>query len=192
MRAPRHAAAGALGLLLVTGCASSSGSAGREAPDRADLAVVRTDATCLDAEVLDALGLELDASLRTSAPTGPASRGLPPVGFAADSVLVCDRGEPMRDSVGTWWSVTATRLEGDVTTLVDAVDAATPAAGCAPGVVAQVWLVDALGGGVLLPRDAACAGDAEVPAALDDLDVVERTEHPVALTRPVTAEAAGP
>ncbi len=181
-------------VLLAAGCASgadgagsSAGSAPRVAPVTAD---VQRGASCVDDDVLSALGLVLDPSLRTEAPA-PTTRGLPPEGFVADSVLLCDRGATMRDSVGTWWSVTATRLEGDLTPLVAAARRAPTPATCAPGVVAQVWLVDALGSAVLLPSDAACAGDGDVPAALDGLDVVDRTEHPVALVGP-TAGASAP
>jgi hypothetical protein len=45
---------------------------------------------------------------------------------------------------------------------------------------------------VLLPRDAACGGADGLPAALETLEVVERTEHPVELARPVTAQASAP
>lgn len=175
-------------VLVVAGCAATSSSDGSPAPT----AEVRTGAGCLDPGVLEALGLRLDATLHTGAPT-PTSRGLPPAGFVADSVLVCERGETLRDSAGTWWSVTATRLEGDLTGLVDDVTDAADGAGCADGAdVPQVWLVDAMGSAVLLPRDAACGGADGLPAALETLEVVERTEHPVELARPVTAQASAP
>lgn len=179
MRAGRGAAA-ALAVLTLVGCGQTVA-----AQPVVTTAEVRTDASCLHDEVLDALGLELDPSLRTQEPTA-TTRGLPPEGFVADTALVCDRGETLRDSDGRWWAVTATRLEGDLEPLVGVVTR-TPAA-CGVGVVAQVWLVDAMGAAVLLPREAACAGD-DVPAVLADLEVLDRTEHPVALAQPVTAEA---
>jgi len=183
--AGRAAVTGAVVVLALAGCVQT-----RAVPRHDVTAEVRTDASCLDPDVLDALGLELDASLRTDAPA-PTTRGLPPEGFVADTVLVCDRGETLRDSVGRWWAVTATLLEGDLAPLVGVVTRPTPAAGCGTGVVAQLWLVDAMGAAVLLPRDAACAGD-EVPTTLADLAVIDRTEHAVALAQPVTAEALTP
>ncbi|GIG39019.1 hypothetical protein [Cellulomonas phragmiteti] len=169
-------------VLALAGCGQTVA-----APSPVVTAEVRTDASCLEPDVLDALGLELDASLRTAAPEA-ATRGLPPEDFVADTALVCDRGETLRDSAGRWWAVTETRLEGDLSPLVGVVTR-TPAA-CGVGVVAQVWLVDAMGAAVLLPRDAVCAGE-EVEVALGDLEVVDRTERPVALAQPVTAQAPG-
>ena len=185
MRAAGRRAATAVALLVVAGCGPVVSA--DPAPTTAE---VRTDASCLDPGVLDALGLELDPSLRTAAPVATV-RGLPPEGFAPDVALVCDRGETLRDSAGRWWAVSATLLEGDLRPLVDVVARTTPAGGCGAGVVAQVWLIDAMGAAVLLPREAACADD-RVPAALADLSVVDRTEHPVALAQEVTADAPAP
>ena len=179
MRLRAGAAVATLLGLVLAGCAS----AGTPSPSPStSTAAVRPGASCLNPEVLDALGLELDESLRTQGPTTPAARGLPPDRFVADTVLVCDRGETLRDSAGTWWSVTATRLEGDVDGLVAAV--ATGASGTCGSVVPQVWLVDTMGEAVLLPRATACSSDGPVGTALAELDVVDRTEHPVALTHP--------
>ena len=168
-------------VLVLGGCAGSAPSASDTAT-----AEVRTDASCLDVGVLEALGLELDAS-RAADAAEPAARGLPPADFVADTALVCDRGETLRDSAGRWWAVTATRLEGDLGPLVEVVTRAAPGE-CGTAVVPQVWLVDAMGAAVLLPADAACEGAATADA-LDALDVLDRTEHPVALAQPVAASA---
>ncbi|MCC2312679.1 hypothetical protein [Cellulomonas xiejunii] len=181
MRAAGRGAGAVLAVLALAGCGQTVA-----AQPVVTTAEVRTDASCLDTEVLDALGLELDVSLRTQEPAG-TTRGLPPAGFVADTALLCDRGETLRDSAGTWWAVTATRLEGDLDPLVR-VATRTPAA-CGVGVVAQVWLVDALGAAVLLPRTAACDGD--LTEALDDLDVLDRTEHPAALAQTFTRQTPG-
>jgi hypothetical protein len=181
VRAAARGAAAVLAVLALAGCGQTVA-----AEPVATTAEVRTDASCLDDEVLDALGLELDASLRTRAPA-PTTRGLPPAGFVADTALLCDRGQTLRDSAGTWWAVTATRLEGDLGPL-ERVATRTPAA-CGAGVVAQVWLVDALGAAVLLPRAAAC--DGELTAVLGDLDVLERTEHPAALAQTSSGQTPG-
>ena len=182
MRAAAGRAAAVLAVLALAGCGQTV------AAEPVRTAEVRTDATCLDADVLDALGLTLDRSLRVDAPDVTATRGLPPAEFVAEAALVCDRGGTLRDSAGRWWSVTATRLEGDLDPVVDLVTR-TPAPGaCEPGVVPQVWLVDAWGEAVLLPREAAC-GTEGVPVVLGELDVVERTEQPVELVQPVTAQA---
>lgn len=179
--------AGVMGVLAL----ALAGCAGADVPDVLPAtAAVRATASCLNPEVLAALGLELDPSLRTAAPTTAATRGLPPEGFVADSVLVCDRGETLRDSAGTWWSVTTTRLEGDLGGLVDEVVTAGPEPTCGPVLAPQVWLVDVMGEAVLLPSGAACP--AGVADALAGLEVVERTEHPVALTRPTVAPAPAP
>ncbi|MDQ0426257.1 hypothetical protein [Cellulomonas iranensis] len=189
MRAARRAVTAVAVLLAAAACATDAPSAEDAAVPPAE---VRTDAGCLDPGVLDALGLELDASLRTTAPQA-TTRGLPPAGFVADSVLVCDRGDPLRDSAGTWWSVTATRLEGDLDDLLGEVDGTRTPRECPDdAVVPQVWLVDAMGAAVLLPADVACDGADGIPAALGTLEVVERTEHPVALAQPVTAQASAP
>lgn len=183
MRAAGRGATTAIAVLALAGCSQSVA-----AQPAVTTAEVRTDASCLDAEVLDALGLELDASLRTGAPAA-TTRGLPPDGFVPDTALLCDRGTTLRDSAGRWWAVTSTRLEGDLEPLVGVMTRASAA--CGVGIVAQVWLVDALGAAVLLPREAACSDDG-LPAALEQLDVVDRTEHPVALVQGGTAQAPTP
>lgn len=183
MRAAVGRAAAVLAALALAGCGQTVA-----AQPAVRTAEVRTVATCFDADVLDALGLRLDGSLRTEAPAVTATRGLPPADFVAESALVCDRGGTLRDSSGRWWAVTATRLEGDLDPVVDLVTRTPAPEGCEPGVVPQVWLVDAWGEAVLLPREAACGTDG-VPAALGDLDVVERTEYPVELAQAVTADA---
>lgn len=183
MRAAAGCAAAVVAVLALAGCA---GDVAAQPPLRT--AEVRTDATCLDADVLDALGLTLDRSLRTEAPAVTATRGLPPADFVAEAALVCDRGETLRDSTGRWWAVTATRLEGDLDPVVELLRRTPAPAACEPGVVPQVWLLDAWGEAVLLPRETAC-GTEGVAAALDELDVVDRTEHPVELAQPVTAQA---
>ncbi len=184
MRAAGRGAVTLVALLVVAGCGSTIAAGPPVAT-----AEVRTAASCLDPDVLDALGLELDESRRSEAPA-PTTRGLPPEGFVADTALVCDRGGTLRDSAGRWHAVSATRLEGDLDPLVRLVTRATPAA-CGPGVVPQVWLVDAMGAAVLLPRDAGCR-DGAMADALGRLDVIERSEHPVALAQPVTAGAPAP
>ncbi|UZN02214.1 hypothetical protein [Cellulomonas sp. S1-8] len=183
--AGRAAVAAVVVALAIAGCGQDAPS-----PARVATAEVRSDASCLDPDVLDALGLELDPSLRADQPAA-TTRGLPPVGFVADTVLLCDRGETLRDSAGRWWAVTATLLEGDLDPLVGVMTGTTPAAACGTAIAPQVWLVDAMGAAVLLPRDATCADD-DVAAALADLAVVDRMEHPVALAQSVNADAPAP
>ena len=183
MRAAGRGAATVVTVLALAGC---GGSVAVSPP--VATAEVRTDASCLDPDVLDALGLELDESRRADAPA-PTTRGLPPEGFVADTALVCDRGETLRDSAGRWQAVSATRLEGDLGPLERVLTDGAPAA-CSADLVPQVWLVDAMGSAVLLPREAAC-GDATADA-LEGLDVIERTELPVALAQPVSAGGLTP
>lgn len=180
MRAAGRVVAAASVVAALAGCGGTV--AVTQAAVTAD---VRT-ASCLDPDVLDALGLELDPSLSSEAPE-PTTRGLPPADFVADSVVVCDRGETLRDSAGRWWAVTTTLLEGDLDPLVTRLDDVLTAE-CRPAVVPQVWLVDAMGDAVLLPRETACT--AVVAQALDDLQAVDTTERPVALAQVGTDAAA--
>lgn len=172
MRAAGRAGAALAGVLALAGCTGSVA-----VTQAAGTAEVSSGASCLDPGVLAELGLRLDPSLRTAAPE-PTSRGLPPETFVADSVVVCDRGETLRDSAGRWWAVTTTHLEGDLDPLVTALGSTTPEP-CGLGVVPQLWLVDALGAAVLLPRDTAC----DVTDLLATLEAVDRVEQPVALAQ---------
>lgn len=195
MRRGRRAARALLVTVVVLpagACAADAGRSGATA-EAAETADVRTAASCLVPDVLDALALE-PAPTATPAPA-PVERGAPPDDFVADTVLVCGRGEPLRDSAGTWHSVTSTRLEGDLTELLRLVDGAPTPAACAGEPPRQVWLVDALDDAVLLPAALACPGTGEgdaVVAALDALDVVRRTEEAVSLAVPADADALGP
>ncbi|MFC8191392.1 hypothetical protein ACFUMH_06965 [Cellulomonas sp. NPDC057328] len=172
-------------------CAPGGGPAGAAA-SASRTAQVRAEASCLVPEVLRALALE-PLPVPTASPAPPVDRGTPPDGFVADTVLVCGRGEPLRDSAGTWHSVTSTRLEGDLTELLRLVERRATPEPCASGPAPQVWLVDALDDAVLLPEGLACAGDGDaVGGALAELDVVRRTEEPVVLAVPADAGALGP
>lgn len=183
MRPTGRRATALVAVLVLAGCGRSAAASPEVAAE------VRTEATCLDPDVLAVLGLELDPSLQAEAPPA-AVRGAPPEDFVADTALVCDRGETLRDSDGRWWAITATRVEGDLDALIDLADPGAPAA-CEAAVVPQVWLVDAMGAAVLLPRDAACPLP-EFSAVLAGLSVVQRTEHPVALAqRAITPSPAG-
>ncbi|QCB92946.1 hypothetical protein [Cellulomonas shaoxiangyii] len=181
-----------LAAALVLPAAACSDGAATGAPAAAPVTTgVRSDASCLVPEVLEALVLQPDPAATASA--GAVERGAPPDGFVADTVLVCRRGEPMRDSAGTWHSVTATRLEGDLTELLRLVAPGSTPGACTDGPPPQVWLVDALDDAVLLPAEAACTGTGDaVVAALDALDVVRRTEEPVSLAVRADADALGP
>lgn len=176
-RAGRVAGVVAL-VLALAGCVDAA-RAGQSAG--AATAEVHAGASCLAAPVLDVLGLSLDPSLAPSAAATSGvetARGAPPEGFVPDTVLVCERGATLKDSAGEWRSVRATRLEGDLTPLLAGVDRASTV--CTGGPGPQVWLLDALEDAVLLEPWAVCGADG-VAAALDDLDVVAVTEHPVAL-----------
>ncbi len=177
-------------VLPVAACAPAGGPTGATA-SASETAEVRAEASCLVPEVLRALALE--PLPVPTASTAPVDRGTPPEGFVADTVLVCGRGEPLRDSAGTWHSVTSTRLEGDLTELLRLVERRATPEPCATGPAPQVWLVDALDDAVLLPEALACAGDGDaVDGALADLDVVRRTEEPVVLAVPADVDALGP
>ncbi|WP_136519199.1 MULTISPECIES: hypothetical protein [Cellulomonas] len=200
MRRGQGAGAAALAVAVVltaAGCSAGSGADGGTASARVP-AAVPTRASCLVPEVLHALALDPAPSRATTSaePSAPVERGGPPDDFVADTVLVCGRGEPLRDSAGTWHSVTSTRLEGDLTQVLRLLDERRTTGTCEEGPAPQVWLVDALDGAVLLPEDTACtgAGDA-LTAALAELDVVRTTEEPVELAVPTadgTPGAGGP
>lgn len=177
-------------VLPAAACAADAGASGAVAAAPA-VAAVQTEASCLVPDVLRALALDPGPTAAPSA--APAGRGVPPDGFAADTVLVCGRGQPLRDSAGVWHSVTSTRLEGDLTEVLRLVAPVRTSGTCADGPAPQVWLVDALDAGVLLPADIACdgAGDA-LAAALGELDVVRTTEEPVDLAVPAPDTSQGP
>lgn len=165
--------------------ACSSGALPSAAPEPA--ATVPT-ADCLAPQVLAELDLGQPA---TPAPDAP-SPGAVPDGFVATSVLACADGGELLDSSGTWTSVRASRLEGDVGALVAALrlpsSRAKATASCAAEstTVPQVWLVDALGTAVRpqLPTDACGQVRAEVRRAVDRLQTTDVVSYPVALVTP--------
>ncbi|WP_019136368.1 hypothetical protein [Cellulomonas massiliensis] len=187
-RRVRAPLAGIVALALLVGAAvggCSSGALPSAAPEPA--ATVPT-ADCLAPQVLAALGLGQAA---TPAPDAP-SPGAVPDGFVATSVLACADGGELLDSSGTWTSVRASRLEGDVAALVVALrlpSARAKAAASCPAEAAaapQVWLVDALGTAVRpeLPTDGCGRVRAEVRHAVDRLEATDVVSYPVALVTP--------
>ncbi|QGQ18695.1 hypothetical protein GC089_04825 [Cellulomonas sp. JZ18] len=181
-------------VLPVAACTAAPQSRGDVSAAPA-VAAVHAEASCLLPDVLRALALDPASAVAASVPASAAAveRGTPPDGFVADTVLVCGRGQPLRDSAGTWHSVTSTRLEGDLTDVLAAVGPVRTAAACEDGPAPQVWLLDALDGGVLLPADVACGGAGDgLTAALAELDVVRATEEPVDLVVPATDGSPGP
>lgn len=188
-RARRRARTPTAGLAVVAVTAAlaacSSGALPSAAPEPA--ATVPT-ADCLAPQVLAALNLGQPA---TPAPDAPAP-GAVPDGFVATSVLACADGGELLDSSGTWTSVRASRLEGDVGALVAALrlpsSRAKATASCAAEStgVPQVWLVDALGTAVRpqLPTDACGQVRAEVRRAVERLQTTDVVSYPVALVTP--------
>jgi hypothetical protein len=186
-RAPLLLGALALGggtLAALAACSSAASSFPTPAP-----AATVAAADCLAPQVLAALGL---GEAVTPAPDAP-SPGAVPDGFVATSVLECADGGELLDSSGTWTSVRASRLEGDVAGLVEALrlpsSRAKASAACAPddGTAApQVWLVDPLGTAVRpqLPTDACGRVRPEVRRAVEALERTDDVRYPVALVSP--------
>ncbi|VTR76939.1 hypothetical protein [Cellulomonas hominis] len=177
---------------VLAGCSvgadpSAAADAGSRAAART---AVTTGADCLAPQVLTALGFDGDAYAGATAhPDAPAADALP-ADFTAVSAVLCSTGETLTDGAGRWAAVTASRLEGDVAPLVDALSAGTtPAASSSPGACAEgaprsdLWLVDALGAAVrvALPGD----GCGPLPDAVADglaaLEAVDVEHYPVEL-----------
>jgi hypothetical protein len=159
-------------------------------------AVVATGADCRAPQVLAALGLA-DAGAAgaqatvTAAPAhadAPAA-GAVPAGFRPVAALECTPGGPLRDAQGTWTSVTATRLEGDLAPLLTALRRTTTQAAaddeaCAPHAGSmQLWLVDVLGQAIRVATPTAACGvpTPAVAAAVAALDTTDVMTYPVQL-----------
>lgn len=213
-RAPRRARTGTpvgavpavvAALLVLAGCsAGGTGSASDESADggaAAARSAVASGADCLAPQVLADLGFDPGASSGAAHPSVPDAVPVP-AGFTAESAVLCSTGETLTDTSGTWAAVTATRLEGDVRPLVDALTApaTVPATGgsaptCAPGAErTELWLVDALGAAVrVVVPGAGCAPLPEpLTTGLDALDAVDVEHYPVALVAPRPGASTGP
>jgi hypothetical protein len=186
---------------LLAACGAGAGPATRTPVGTA----VASAADCLAPQVLGSLGFDPAAYARGAHPSAPAAGPLPE-GFAAVSAVRCSTGETLTDQSGRWAAVTASRLEGDVAPLVDALaaparaTATAPVPGAAPtGCPAgaertDLWLVDALGDAV---RVALPGGGCDpLPDAVADglaaLDAVDVEHYPVALVEPRPAASTGP
>ncbi len=191
------AAARALGAVALVALLASCGSSGAVASGAADAqearaAVVVPSADCLAPEVLDALGLRLDASLAATASSRAATAvpGAVPDDFDPTGALVCQVGGKMLDGAGTWTVVTATSREGSAADLAAVVAAlAAPVATdvrCEQRAPIALWLVDAMDRAVrpVVPVDSCGAPSAAVLAALGRLAVTGVVDHPVELVAP--------
>lgn len=195
-RAPATArTVAAFALVALLASCGSSGATGSPAADteEAQAAVVVPSADCLAPEVLQALGLRLDASLAATASSRETAAvpGTVPAGFDATGVLVCEVGGQMLDGAGTWTAVTATSRDGsaaDLAAVVTALAAPGPAADapCERAAPVVVWLVDAMDRAIRpqVPVDACGAPSAAVLAALDRLAVTGVVDRPVELVAP--------
>jgi hypothetical protein len=195
LRVPRTGA-----LLAVTGlvcllaaCSGGAGASEADAQARASAArtAVASGADCLAPQVLLALGFTPGATgSGTPHPDAPDPAAVPD-GFSPVSAVLCTTGETLTDAAGRWAAVTATRLEGDVVPLVDALaDAgAVPVAGTTPAACGtgvprtDLWLVDALGSAVraTLPGGGCGPLPPAVADGVDALDAVDVEHYPVEL-----------
>ena len=189
-RAPRTGALLATGALvgLLAACSGGAGASEEDAQARASAArtAVRSGADCLAPQVLAALGFEPGTTASgTPHPDAPEPAAVP-TGFSPVSAVLCTTGETLTDGAGRWAAVTATRLEGDVGPLVEAlapVAGSTPAP-CGSGVPrSDLWLVDALGAAVRATLPGGGCGDlpAAVVEGVDALDAVDVEHYPVQL-----------
>lgn len=200
-RARRAGAPAVLAVLLggaLTACSGGADAGPATAADATRTAVA-SGADCLAPQVLTALGFDADGYTGTPHPAAPDAGPLPD-GFTAVSALLCSTGEVLTDGSGRWAAVTATRLEGDVRPLVDALGSTATAApatttpACAADAErADLWLVDALGAAVrvALPGGGCGALPTDVAAGLDALDAVDVEHSPVALVAPRATTAPG-
>jgi hypothetical protein len=195
----------ALGLLLVpvlTACSGADGAGSSSVAVAADTAgsTLASGPDCLAPQVLTALGFDAArVSVTTSHPDAPEAGPLPET-FTPVSAVLCSTGETLSDAAGRWAAVTASRLEGDIAPLVDAlrstpgatgaattapVPSATPS--CPDGATrADLWLVDALGAAVrvTLPGGSCDGLTAAVRTGLAALDEVDVESYPVELVEP--------
>ncbi|WP_454049660.1 hypothetical protein [Cellulomonas sp. Marseille-Q8402] len=184
------AALAALPGLLAACSGGDDGVADAQARAGAARTAVRSGADCLAPQVLGALGFTPGTSASGTPHPDAPDAGEVPDGFSPVSAVLCTTGETLTDASGRWAAVTATRLEGDVAPLVDALTtsvvpaAETTAAACGTGVPrSDLWLVDALGAAVraALPGGGCGVLPAEVAEGLDALDAVDVEHYPVEL-----------
>ncbi len=190
-------------LTACSGGGAADGTAGAAvvAADPATTALSGPD--CLAPQVLAALGF---AGVRppgsTPHPDAP-SAGPVPESFAPVSAVLCATGETLTDASGRWAAVTASRLEGDIHPLADALtsssgSAATPEGGpttCAAAAVrSDLWLVDAVGSAirVALPGGGCGRLPSAVRAGLAALETVDLERSPVELVEPHATPSATP
>jgi hypothetical protein len=173
---------------LLAACSGGAGASEEDAQAGATAArtAVRSGADCLAPQVLVTLGFEPGTTASgTPHPDAPEPAAVP-AGFSPVSAVLCTTGETLTDGAGRWAAVTATRLEGDVAPLVEAL---APAAGstpapCGSGVPrSDLWLVDALGAAVRATLPGGGCGDlpAAVADGVDALDAVDVEHYPVQL-----------
>jgi len=192
-RAALPVAALVLALAACSPDADAATGSGADAPPptAAQRSTVAAGPDCLAPQVLTALGFDAAGYTRSTHADAPDPVAVPPE-FTAVSAVLCTTGETLTDAAGRWAAVTASRLEGDVAPLLDALGApatvrtGTSAAGCPAGERADLWLVDALGAGVrvALPGSSCGALPAAVADGLAALDVVDVEHYPVALVAP--------
>jgi hypothetical protein len=192
----------ALVLTVTPALAACGGSdavvGGTAVADQTVTASLPSGADCLAPQVLSALGF---AGIRP--PGATRHRDAPEAGplpdsFVPVSAVLCSTGETLTDSAGRWAAIAASRLEGDVDLLVDALAVVASggeaaSAACATGERrSDLWLVDALGAAVrvLLPEGGCGEIDPAVRAGLDELDAVDVERYPVALVAPGAAPSS--
>ncbi len=170
-------------VLVFGACAAPTAS---PLPEPAEPAV---GADCLAPQVVQTLGLSLDATATaTSHPDAPDA-GSVPEGFTPSAVLQCLAGETLTDVSGVWDAVTVRRLEGDLARLVAALTRPSlhaDEAGACPADTApawELWLMDAMGKAIraALPVDACGDIQPEVAEAVGSLAEGEVTHYPVRL-----------
>lgn len=152
-----------------------------------------TGPDCLAPQVLADLGFDPgdtaergSGSVHADAPeAGPVPEDFVPV-----LVVECGTGELLTDEDGQWEAVTATRREGDLAPLVQALSGdatAAPEADCAADIRrTELWLVDSMGDAVraAVPGSACGRLPSRVRAELDRLDAVDVEAYPVRLAVP--------
>ncbi|MFB9956143.1 hypothetical protein [Cellulomonas denverensis] len=149
-----------------------------------------TGPDCLAPQVLADLGFDPGDRGSGSVHADAPAAGPVPEGFAPVLVVECSTGELLTDEDGQWEAVTATRREGDLEPLVEALSGdrtAAPGTGCAPEVQqTELWLVDSMGDAVRAAVPGSVCGrlPSRVRAELDRLDAVDVEAYPVRLAVP--------
>ncbi len=190
----------ALGLTsLLAACAGADDSqtSGSAVSDPAGT-VVASGADCLAPQVLIALGFDPERTAVSTIHAQAPDAGSLPDDFVPVSAVLCSTGETLTDDAGRWAAVTASRLEGDVAPLVEALRStgsdpgtatagvATTASCAADATRSDLWLVDALGAAVRVTLPGGGCGELSdaVRSGLAALDEVDVERYPVELVEP--------